>query len=86
MYVPEDHLQFFFNKKLLRYIYHMCMKFLLKHGCLVSVELEEGIRSPESGLRNDCEHFFGCWKSNPDTLQEQVFLTIEVPLQLTSSY
>ena len=42
---------------------------------------EEGIESPGTGVIDGCELPYGCWESNPGSLEEQlVLLTAELPL------
>lgn len=31
----------------------------------------EAVRSPGTGITDDCEFLLGCWELNPSTLQEQ---------------
>jgi hypothetical protein len=48
----------------------------------VHVCLCEGVRSPGTGVRNNCELSCGCWELYPGPLEEQpVFLTAEPSLQ-----
>lgn len=53
------------------YIYVPCT-------CLVSVEAEEGIGSPETGVTDGCELSRGWWELNSGPLEkEQALLTTE---------
>jgi hypothetical protein len=56
------------------YVQHVCAWYPWR--------LEEGVRSPGTGVKDACETPHGCWESNPDPLQEQqVLLVTEPPLQ-----
>ena len=44
---------------------------------------EEGIRSPGTGVTNNCKLLYSCWESNLDPLEEQpVLLTTGLPFPL----
>lgn len=44
------------------------------HVCLVSEEATEGVRTPETGVRDGCEPPSGLWESNLGRLREQPVL------------
>lgn len=39
--------------------------------------LADAVRSPGTGVTDGCESQLGCWKLDPDPLQEQVCLAAE---------
>lgn len=50
--------------------------------CLVPEEVKEVVGTPDTGVMDSYETSCRCWDLNPDPLQEQVCLIIELSLQL----
>lgn len=48
--------------------------------CLVLMKLEEGFRALGTEVLDGCKPSCGYWELNQDSLQEQMFLTIEPSL------
>lgn len=63
---------------------YVCESFVCIHVCVTHAlymgQPEEGIGFPGNGILGHCEPSCGFWEWNQAALQDQVLLTIELPL------
>lgn len=71
----------FLSKFIFKYVCFTQM-YICTAQCSVAMGLEEGFRSPGTGVSDGCELSGRCWNTNPESLEAQpVLLTPEPSLQ-----